>query len=256
MLERTPQAFMNACFSLLWNSGYSTSINDNLDSWVDYYLEANPNGVINSAVNPAIHDLHPDNSFWLAVYKRGTREIVACIAHRMIETDNFLEYQRSQKLWFGERADKLPPLDLAQPADAYPDAKGLIAYPAGLLVLPSERRSGLAWILIRIARAYALMRWPHLSWGCGNSLEGTAARGLPFNTYGYTRCDLLVDGWFEDTKQSQKVFMTSVSREQITLQIAGDLSLIEMHAKQQVGDVVKAVRERQGHAPVITAMAG
>lgn len=256
MLERTPQAFMNACFSLLWNSGYSTSINDNLDSWVDFYLKTNPHGVVNAAADPSYHDLGPHNSFWLAVYKRGTREIIACIAQRMIETDDLLEDQRTLRLWYGDKAEDLPPLELAQSPEAYPPASGLIAYPAGLFVSQTERRSGLAWLLIRMARAYALMRWPQMGWQCGNSLEPIAARGLPFNTYGYKRCDLLIDGWFEPTQLNQKVFMTSISQEQMTLQIAGDLSLIEMNAKKQVRDVVSAARERQGDAPVLAAVAG
>ena len=255
MLERTPQAFINACLTLLWNSGYSTSFNDNLDDWASYYRTTSPHAVVNSAVNPAFHDLNPQNSFWLAVYKRGTRETVACIAQRMTETEDFVEFQRSLKLWFGDSADKLPPLDLALAREEYPDAGGMVGYPAGLFVAKSERHSGLAWLLQRMARAYALTRWPQMEWQCGNSLEPVAARGLPFNTYGYTRCDLLVDGWFEDTQQSHKVFMTSISHDEMVLQIASDLSLIEMNPKEKMGDLVSAARQRQGHTPVLTAMA-
>ena len=255
MLERTPQAFINACFSLLWNSGYSTSINDDLRSWADFYSQTNPDGVVNAAADPAYHRLEPDNSFWLAVYKRGTRDIIACIAQRMIESDDFVEMQRNMEVWYGKEAPNKPHLELAMPREAYPAARGTIGHPAGLWVAGSERRSGLAWLLQRMARAYALMRWSSMEWQCGNTLEPVAARGLPINTYGYTRCDLLTDGWFEPTQLSQKVFMTSINRDEMHLQIAGDLSLIEVNANKQVRDVVSAARERQSDAPVLTAMA-
>lgn len=256
MLERTPRAFMNACTSLLWNSGYSTSISNDVSGWVDYYLRTNPHGVVNSAVNPAYHELGPDNSFWLAVYKQDTKEIIGCIAQRMIETDDFVEEQRSLRLWFGEQASERPPMQLALTRDQYPEARGLVGYPAGLFVAKSERHNGLAWLLQRMARAYALTRWPQMDWQCGNSLEPVAARGLPFNTYGYTRCDLLVDGWFEDTQQSHKVFMTSIAHDQMIMQIASDLSLIEMNSDQQMRDIIRSARERQSNPPVLAAVAG
>jgi len=255
MLERTPQAFINGCFSLLWNSGYSVSINDNLGNWVDFYLEQNPNGCINAAADPQYHDLNSENSFWLGVHKRGTRDTVACIAERMIYSENFVQDQQNMVIWYGKEAPNKPHLDLALERDQYPDARGLIGHPAGLWVAKTDRHNGLAWMLQRLARAYALVRWPEVGWQCGNTLEPVAARGLPINTYGYTRSDLLVDGWFEPTHLNQKVFMTSISASEMALQIAGDLSLIEMNPKEQVGDFVRTVRERQGHAPVLTSMA-
>lgn len=256
MLERTPQAFMNSCISLLWNSGYSTSVNDDLHSWVDYYKSTNPHGVVNAAADPTYHHVGPDNSFWLAIYKRGTRDVIACIAQRMIESDDFVEMQRDLRVWYGEQASEKEPLKLAMPRSDYPEARGLIGHPAGLFVAQTERNSGLAWMLQRMARAYALTRWPDTAWQCGNTLEPVAARGLPINTYGYTRCDLLTDGWFEPTQLNQKVFITSINQQDMMLQIAGDLSLIEMNADKQVRDVVTAARERQSNAPVLARMAG
>lgn len=256
MLERTPQAFMNACISLLWNSGYSTAVNDDLRSWVDYYKATNPHGPVNAAADPTYHEVGPDNSFWLALYKRGTTDVVGCIAQRMIEADDFVEMQRNLQVWYGEKAKTMEPLKLAMPREDYPEARGLIGHPAGLFVAKSERHSGLAWLLQRMARAYALTRWSDTAWQCGNTLEPVAARGLPINTYGYTRCDLLTDGWFEPTQLSQKVFLTSINQQEMLLQIAGDLSLIEVNADKQVRDVVSAARERQSHAPILTTVAG
>ena len=100
MLERTPQAFVNACFSILWNSGYSTLIDDDLRSWVDFLSKENPGGIVNAAANPDFHRLEPDNSFWIAIRERtGDRNIVACICQRMLETEDFLEEQSSLRLW-------------------------------------------------------------------------------------------------------------------------------------------------------------
>ncbi len=170
MLERTPQAFINACATALWNSGYSTLIDDDLHSWVEFLSRVNPGGIVNAEANPDFHRLEPDNSFWIAVRKRtGNRDIIACICQRMIETDDFLELQRSLKLWYGDDLDGRTPFELALPRDAYPDIKGKVGHPAGLFVAPEERHSGLAWLLQRMVCG-------HFPSSVGRIWDGSAAR--------------------------------------------------------------------------------
>lgn len=255
MLERTPQAFINACFSLMWNSGYSATIDTDLRSWVDFLTNAYPDSPVNAAFNPEFHRLEPDNSFWLSVRRRSDGKTIACICDRLIESEDFLEDQRQMKIWYGDpEKSGVPPMDIAQPRSAYPDVRGKIGHHGGLWVDRSERHNGLAWMLCRVMRAMSLQRWPDVDWHCGTSLEGVAVRDLPTNTYGYTRVDLLVDGWFQPSQQNHKVYMTSISAGEMSLQIAQDLSFIEMNANQQMRDVVLAARERQGHATVLPAV--
>lgn len=256
MLQRTPQAFINACFSLLWNSGYSTVIDDDLSNWVAFMKEQNPNGTINVAANPEFHNLRPDNSFWLSLRRRNSGgKSIACICDRLVETDNFLEMQRNLELWYGRTAHEYEPLEIAQPLSAYPNIQGQIGHPAGLWVNPSERHSGLAWLLQRLVRAMSLARWPDVEWHCGTTLEPLVDRGIPYNTYGYTRCDLLTDGYFPVTGSHERPYLTSIHRSEMLSQIGEDLSIIEMNADKQVGDVVRIIRERKGHAAVRTAVA-
>ena len=256
MLERTPQAFVNACFSILWNSGYSTLIDDDLRSCVDFLIKENPGGIVNDAANPDFHRLEPDNSFWIAIRERtGDRNIVACICQRMLETEDFLEEQSSLRLWYGDNLDGRTPFELAKPKEDYPEIKGLVGHPAGLFVAPTERRNGLAWLLQRLVRALSIIRWSDMGWQCGTTRGPLVERGIPTNTYGYPNCDLLVDGWFEPSGLTEQAFMTSIDREEMLLQIADDLLLIEMNADKQVGDIVRTARQRHGHAPVLPAMA-
>jgi hypothetical protein len=256
MLQRTPQAFINACFSLLWNSGYSTVIDDDLSNWVAFMTEQNKNGTVNVAANPEYHRLQPDNSFWLSLRRRGSKgPAIACICDRLIETDDFVEMQRNLELWYGNTAHEHEPLEIALPRSEYPEIKGQIGHPVGLWVNPSERHSGLAWLLQRLVRAMTLARWPDVEWHCGTTLEPLVNRGIPFNTYGYTRADLLSDGYFPVTGKHERPYLTSIHRSEMLMQIADDLSVIEMNTDKQVGDVVRMIRERQGHAPVRTAMA-
>lgn len=257
MLQRTPQAFINACFSLLWNSGYSVTVESDLHGWVEFMSRDNPPSAINAAFNPEFHRFDTDNSFWVSVRRRSDSEIIACICDRLIETDDFMEEQRSMRLWYNDsEALGVEPLQIAQSLDAYPDVFGKIGHHGGLWVDKTERHNGLAWLLVRAIRAMTLQRWPDTAWHCGTSLQGVAARNLPNNTYGYTRCDLLVDGWFEPAHSDQKVFMTSISQAEMLKQIGSDLSLIEMNPQQQVRDVVRVARERQSDAPVLAAVAG
>ena len=130
-----------------------------------------------------------------------------------------------------------------------------MGHPAGLFVHPDERHSGLAWLLQRMVRALSLVRWPDMGWQCGTTRGPLVARGIPTNTYGYPNCDLLVDGWFEPSGLTEEAYMTSISQGEMLLQIASDLSVIEMNANKQVGDIVRTARERQGHAPVLAGMA-
>lgn len=258
MLVRTPQAFINACFTLLWKSGYSATIDMDLRGWVKFLKSVNPNGLVNAAFNPEYHRLEPDNSFWVAIRRQSDGEIVACICDRLIESDDYLEEQRSMRLYYGDHVAELgaEPLELAQPRSAFPDVQGKIGHHGGLWVAETERHNGLAWLLCRLTRAMTLERWPDTGWHCGNTLGHVEKRGLPKNTYGYTGCDLMYDGWFHLTNQHQKVFMTSINQTDMMAQIAEDLLLVEMHAKEQVRDVVRAARERQSDAPVLAVMAG
>lgn len=257
MLMRTPQAFIDACFTMLWKSGYSATIDMDLRAWVEFMSKSHSPGAINAAFNPEFHRLDANNSFWLSVRRRSDGEVVACICDRLIETDDFMEEQRSMRLWYSDpEALDVAPLQIAQPLKNYPEVGGKIGHHGGLWVDKTERHNGLAWLLVRTVRAMTLQRWPDTAWHCGTSLQGVAARNLPNNTYGYTRCDLLVDGWFEPTQSNQQVFMTSISQPEMLKQIGSDLSLIEMNAQQQVRDVVRVARERQGNTPVLAVMAG
>lgn len=257
MLERTPQAFINACFSAMWNSGYSATIDTDLRGWVEFLAEAHPTSPVNAAFNPEYHRLEADNSFWLGIRRHSDGKVVACICDRLIESDDFLEDQRVMRIWYGDpETSGVPPMTIAQPREAFPDVRGKIGHHGGLWVDKTERHNGLAWLLCRVVRAMSLQRWPDTDWHCGTSLEGVAIRNLPQNTYGYTRCDLLLDGWFQPSQLNHKVFMTSIHRDEMMLQIAQDLSLFEMNPHQQVRDIVSAARERQADAPVVAAMAG
>jgi len=257
MLERTPQAFINACFSMMWNSGYSATIDTDLRGWVGFLANAYPDSPVNAAFNPEFHRLEADNSFWLSVRRRSDNKVIACICDRLIESDDFFEDQRQMRIWYGDpETSGVEPMDIAQPRSAFPNVRGKIGHHGGLRVDRSERHNGLAWLLCRVIRAMSMLRWPDLDWHCGTSLEDVAVRDLPRNTYGYTRVDLLLDGWFEPSQLNHKVFMTSISASEISLQIAQDLSLIEMNSQKQMRDVVLSARERQSNPPVLAAMAG
>ena len=160
------------------------------------------------------------------------------------------------RIWYGDpETSGVAPMKIAQPRSAFPDVRGKIGHHGGLWVDRNERHNGLAWVLCRVIRAMSLQRWPDVDWHCGTSLEGVAVRDLPTNTYGYSRVDLLLDGWFEPSQQNHKVFMTSISAGEMSLQIAQDLSLIEMNSNKQMRDIVLATRQRQSDSAVRTAMA-
>jgi hypothetical protein len=257
MLERTPKAFVNACWSLLWNSGYSATIDMDLRGWVSFLSHANPHGTVNAAFNPEFHRLEPDNSFWLSIRRRSDGKAIACICDRLIDTDDFVEDQRTMRLWYGDpMAHGVSPIKLAQPKSSFPFVSGKVGHHGGLWVDRSERHNGLAWLLCRMIRAMTLERWPDTGWHCGTTLEPLVLKGLPENTYGYTRWDLIVDEYFPVTGHQDRAYMTSISANEMLLQIARDLSLIEMDPNQKVRDLVCGARERQGHAPVQAAMVG
>ena len=117
MLQRAPQAFINSCFSLLWNSGYSATIDMDLRGWVRFLKSVNPNGLVNAAFNPDFHRLEPDNSFWISIRRQSDGEVVACICDRLIETDDYLEEQQSMRLYYGDHVAEqgAERLELAQP---------------------------------------------------------------------------------------------------------------------------------------------
>jgi len=257
MLQRTPQAFINTCFSLLWNSGYSVTIDMDMKGWVQFRSEIDPHGCVNAAFNPDFHRLEADNSFWLAIRRRSDGQIIACICDRLIETEDFVEDQRTMRLWYGDPgAHGIKPIQLAQPRSAFPFVSGKVGHHGGLWVDKSERHNGLAWLLCRIIRAMTLQRWPDTSWHCGTTLEPLVLKGLPHNTYGYTRWDLIVDEYFPVTGENDRAYMTSIPAEQMYRQIADDLSLIEVNTNKQVGDVVRLARERHCDATVPAMMVG
>ncbi len=178
-------------------------------------------------INPDFHELSHGDFFWIAVRSRtGDGSIVAAICVRLVETPDLLEALRTQKVVYGSASSGKGPLPLALPTEAYPYFSGGVALISGRYVAPVEEGVRLPWYLERLGRAFAVVRWPEMKAACTILRDGSDPRVAAFDAQGFTELALLFDSGGSDGQ----THLASISTGEVQVQMAQDLSLIEMNA--------------------------
>src|SRR5271170_1166170 len=207
-LAADEQQIVQQCFDAthqrLRAIGLAPTFGSDMNGWVEA-IESSPHRVhINTCFDPAHSDVTAENAFWIRLTDVETDQTIACIATRLIVTDDYLGEMRSMRLWF--RDPPSIPIDIVP--DSLPLIAGRVGNHGGLLIHPDWRKQGLSGYLTRLARCGSLRRWA-VDWHCGTVFAALAEKGLPtapVNGYGYPRMALVVDGRQPATPRMEKIY--------------------------------------------------
>jgi hypothetical protein len=140
--------------------------------------------------NPERTDIWPENAFWLSG-ENELGEIVTTFATRIYYwPDTNLEEQAVAMLYGRDEGQRC-----IITANAAKLISGVVMSSGAAWVRPDYRRRGLSQLLPRIAKAYAVSRWP-IDWTFGFVTRILVEKGVASSSYGTGRFSYSV--WFPD----------------------------------------------------------
>lgn len=187
-------------------------------------LKAEGKKMGNPEFDPSLHELSADNSFWLGCYDRAGG-LIATVAARLIQADNFMECCQSYRLWYGDKIRVTEPLNIVfSEFDRLP-ARSASFIGAGW-VRPDCRGRGLSWALTRLAYYFALERW-NTDWVIGMSLSGIMKAQIPSVNFGFPRIDLFATGFRLPGYLSQHIYLLTMTRNEASNTAVADHRFLE-----------------------------
>jgi GNAT superfamily N-acetyltransferase len=155
--------------------------------------------------NPERDDIAPENAFWLSG-ENELGEIVTTFATRIYYwPDTNLEEQAVAMLYGRDEGQRC-----IITADAAKLISGVVMSSGAAWVRPDYRRRGLSQLLPRIAKAYAVSRWP-IDWTFGFVTRVLVEKGVASSSYGTGRYSYSV--WFPDLPFGELVVAYTAARE-------------------------------------------
>jgi GNAT superfamily N-acetyltransferase len=155
--------------------------------------------------NPERADIVPENAFWLSG-ENELGEIVTTFATRIYYwPDTNLEEQAVAMLYGRDEGQRC-----IITADAAKLISGVVMSSGAAWVRPDYRRRGLSQLLPRIAKAYAVSRWP-VDWTFGFVTRVLVEKGVASSSYGTGRYSYSV--WFPDLPFGELVVAYTAARE-------------------------------------------
>jgi len=216
----TIQTYVGLVFDRIADAGLSVNVEPDLADWVDVMENAPGRSSVSPTFNPATSNVHTGNSYWLHV-QRG-RESVACIASRILETDDYYGLIRSGRLWYDRGLTVVNAgTRFVIPEDA-PAVGGTVGHHGGLWVHPDLRKQGLSEYLPKVTRAMAIMRF-ETDWSTGMVKSSLAESGLVYRAYGYTHALPCTQGYYPPFGKDADFHMTLIARENELDRLAQDV---------------------------------
>jgi GNAT superfamily N-acetyltransferase len=155
--------------------------------------------------NPERANIAPENAFWLSG-ENEDGEIVTTFATRIYYwPDTNLEEQAVAMLYGRDEGQRC-----IITADAAKLISGVVMSSGAAWVRPDYRRRGLSQLLPRIAKAYAVSRWP-IDWTFGFVTRILVEKGVASSSYGTGRYSYSI--WFPDLPFGELVVAYTAVRE-------------------------------------------
>lgn len=209
--------FLRACDDWFNRLNLDLRYGEDVSDWVRHMRTAPQADGINPTFNPERSPVSMGNSYWLDVRDHGGRT-VACIAVRVMHTDDFAQHISSMRLWY----DPLParmggPLDLLLPPET-PVISGVVAHYGGHWVHPAWRGKGLPGILLPLAKILTIELFGS-DWDTGIVLLNSARKPVLMSAYGFAEADLCYSGFFPPLHREETFFLVYSKREQTLLDL-------------------------------------
>ncbi len=209
-------------------------VDSDLSQWVKLIKDAPGKVVVASTHDPSKSYVHPGNSFWVIVRERDQqfldrllrreRPIVACLCHRVIETDNIADDVRTHRLFF----DRKPVLDFRPVQLALnpnvPVIRGRVGLAGGFWVHPRHRGSKLSNIVSRVTRILSLRHFD-IDWSISLVRDTPRRKAMIHNTYGLAHSASLTRGYYPPYGYDLDMQMSYMSRQEMLDQVRAENAL-------------------------------
>ncbi len=166
----------------------------------------------NPTFDPERSPVSAANSYWLDV-RDHDGQTVACLAARVIHTDDFAGHLSSMRLWYDPLPTELKgPLDLILPSET-PVLSGAVAHYGGHWVHPSWRGKGIPGAMLPLAKILTIELFGN-DWDTGIVLSNSARKGRLLTAYGFANTEICYSGFFPPLQRDETFFLVYSSREQ------------------------------------------
>lgn len=194
--------------SILERSGYKLSIKEIDNDFLDFQVKADKKKYSNPELDPTLHDINKQNSFWIVV-EDNCSEIIGTIAGRLCETNSFLSLCEYYEFWYGDKIRFSNPLNIVyEEYDRIPH--GAVAYDGSMWIRPDHRNRGLSWALSRLCRLTAVRMWSP-EWIFGFGFEAVTSARLPTSVYGYPRAGRFATGFKFPGHPAQTIYLATMT---------------------------------------------
>jgi hypothetical protein len=225
------QTFIDRARAELDRRKLTLEVDSDLSKWVKLISDAPGKVVVASTHDPSKSYVHPGNAFWIIVRERDhrfidkllrrERPIVACLCHRVIQTDNIAEEVRTHRLFF----DRQPILDYRPVnvvlGDDTPVIGGKVGLAGGFWVHPSHRGSKLSNIVSRVTRVLSLRHFD-IDWSISLVRDTPRRKAMIHNTYGLAHSVSITRGYYPPYGYDLDMQMSYMHRDEILDQIRSE----------------------------------
>ncbi len=214
------QIFIDTTRSHLADQDLTLDVDDDLVNWVAHMRQAP--GILNIAAthDPARSNIHSGNAFW-GRFENKAGEIVACMAHKVVITENLLDEVRSHRIFFNRRPIlEHYPVDLRVESDV-PVLSGRVGYGGGLWVHPDYRGRSLSGIMARIMRNLSIRHF-FIDWNVSFIADTPSRTRLALEGYGMAHRTPLLKGIFPLYGKPRDMQMFYMSKAEMLAQIIAE----------------------------------
>ena len=225
------QTFIDRARADLDRRGLTLEVDSDLSKWVRLIRNAPGRTVIASTHDPSKSYVHPGNSFWIIIRERDRRfidrllrrdrPVVACLCHRVVQTDNIADEVKTHRLFF----DRTPILDY-RPVNVVLDENtpvigGKVGLAGGFWVHPRYRGSKLSNIVSRVTRVLSLRHFD-IDWSISLVRDTPRRTAMIHNTYGLAHSTSITRGFYPPYGYDLDMQMSYMHRDEILEQVRSE----------------------------------
>ena len=221
------QVFIDRARDELDSRDLSLEIDTDLSKWVRLLRKAPKADIVASTHDPSKCNVHPGNSFWVVIREQHRslwdrllyREapIIACLCHRVVETESIIEEMRTQRLFF----DRKPILDykpIEITATNMPIIGGKVGVAGGFWVHPRYRGTKLSNIVSRVTRILSLRHFD-IDWSVSLVRDTPRRKAMIHNTYGLSNSASVSRGYYPPYNTDLDMQMSYMHRSEMLEQV-------------------------------------
>lgn len=221
-----PDRVFDAIVSAVQRSGYRIVIGKITNEFLEFQMRADKKKYSNPELDPTLHDLDDNNSFWIEIKDREG-DTIGTIAGRLCQIDSLISLCRSYRFWYGDKISFSEPLAIVY-ADHDRIPQGRVVYDGAMWIRPDHRKRGISWALSRLCRLTAIRMWEP-AWIFGFGFPAVSRARLPTSVYGYPHHQIFADGFKVPGYPAQSIFLATMTAAEARRSAAEDELLLADH---------------------------